>query len=155
MADRRTCPARRDEGSPRESERFMNIFSKARAGLNLTPAERALVKLVQGWIIAGLISAAVTFITAVSHPRPDWANVLRVSAGAFAVAALIAAHKYSTAHLDPPLAAAVDAAAPRLGVSDYGNKPAPASYKPPLFPQTPVTSATPADVTLTTNLPTH
>src|SRR5260221_3718244 len=144
MAVRRTCPARRDEGSPRESERFMNIFSKARAGLSLTPAERTLLKLVQGWIIAGLISAAVTFITAVSQPHPDWANVLRVSAGAFAVATLIAAHKYFTAHLDPPLAAAVDAAAARLGVSDYGNKPAPAVVMPgPAMPTHTVVTWTP------------
>src|SRR5260221_11806942 len=75
MAVRRTCPARRDEGSPRESERFMNIFAKPRAGLNLTPAERTLLKLVQGWIIAGLISAAGTFITPVSQPHPAGADL--------------------------------------------------------------------------------
>src|SRR5260221_8582890 len=102
----------------------MNILEKPGAGLTLPPADRTLLTLVQGWIIAGLISAAVTFITAVSQPHPDSANVLRGSAGAFAIATLITAHKYFTAHLDPPLAAAVDAAPAPLGVSDYGNKPA-------------------------------
>ena len=102
----------------------MNLFSLARAGASLTPGERAFLKLVEGWVIAGALSALVVFLTAVSQPKPDWANMLRISATAFAVATAFAAVKWVKAHLDPPLAAAVDAAAARLGVSDYGNKPA-------------------------------
>ncbi len=102
----------------------MSIFAKARAGLNLTPAERAFLKLVEGWVIAGALSALVAFVTAVTQPNPNWRVVLAITATAFVTATAFAALKYVKAHADPPLAAAVDAAAARLGISDYGNKPA-------------------------------
>ncbi len=112
---------------------ILNIFSLARAGASLTPTQRAFLKLVEGWIVAGVASAAVVFLTAVSQPKPDWGVVLKITATAFAVATAFAALKYVKAHADPPLAAAVDAAAARLGVSDYGNKPASSFAPPPVY----------------------
>ncbi len=125
----------------------MSIFAKARAGLNLTPAERAFLKLVEGWVIAGALSALVAFVTAVTQPNPNWRVVLAITATAFVTATAFAALKYVKAHLDPPLAAAVDAAAARLGVSDYGNKPATVVMPGPAMPTHTVVTWTPASPT--------
>src|SRR5260221_1811497 len=92
----------------------MSIFAKARAGLNLTPADRAFLKLVAGWVIAGALSALVAFVTAVTQPNPNWRVVLAITATAVVTAPAFAALNCVNAHLDPPLAAPVDATARQL-----------------------------------------
>lgn len=99
-----------------------NIFSLARAGANLTPGERAFVKLVEGWLIVGLGSALLALGTELSSPHPDWPTTLKYMGVAFATATLFAAVKYFKAQGDAPLASALDTLA--KGISDYGNKPA-------------------------------
>src|SRR5258708_31627206 len=45
----------------------MNIFSKASAGLSLTPGQRAFLKLIEGFLVARPLRAATVLITAASN----------------------------------------------------------------------------------------
>ena len=82
----------------------MSIFAKAHKGINLSPAERALLKLVEGFIVAGIVAALPTIPMLLGQANIDWAAVGRIALGTFATAALMAAVKYLKAQRDMPLA---------------------------------------------------
>lgn len=88
----------------------MNLFQKAQLGLNLTPGERALLKLLQGFATAGVaaVVAAVPAVMAqqVGKPQITWGLVLFV-AGIFVHGFMAAWQKYVSARGDQPLAAAI------------------------------------------------
>jgi hypothetical protein len=81
----------------------MTIFKRASLGMNLTPGERALLKLVEGWILAGAVAGLIVFLTAVTQAKPDWGAALKLAATAFIVATGFAALKYLKAQQDSPL----------------------------------------------------
>lgn len=98
----------------------MSIFARAHANLNLTPAERAFLKLAEGFLAAGLIAALPVIAQALAAQHIDWAQALRTAVATYAVAVLLAIAKYLKAQNDPPLAAtaavieqAADASIPR------------------------------------------
>ena len=113
----------------------MGVFAKARAHESLTPAQRAFLKLVEGFIIAGVVAALPVLSLALGQADVNWAVVGRVALGTFATAALMAAVKYLKAQGDPPLADALTTVAGDVGrwsgVNDVGNKPAPAPLAQP------------------------
>lgn len=82
----------------------MSLFQRAWAGLNLSPAERAWLKLIEGFILAGIVAALPAVAELLSAGTVDWATVGRTALGTFAVAVLMAAVKYCKAHGDSPLA---------------------------------------------------
>src|SRR5258708_813452 len=118
----------------------MSIFAKARAGANLSPAQRALLKLIEGFAIAGVVAALPVLALALGQESVNWTAVGRVALGTFSTAALMAAVKYLKAQGDAPLttepqkALAAQSAdvlttvasqvANWAGVNDVGNKPA-------------------------------
>ena len=90
----------------------MNLFTKARAGLNLTPAERAQLKFVEALAVAGVVAALPVLADALStHGAIVWADVLHTGLATGAVAVILALVKYLKAQGDSPLA---DAAANTL-----------------------------------------
>lgn len=101
----------------------MNLFQRAYAGLNLTPGERALLKLVQGFALAG-VQSLVLAVPSVLALRADAPVISAVGfgamAGAFVHGFLAAWAKYASAKGDAPLVSAlgaVDVAAQqRLGL---------------------------------------
>lgn len=81
----------------------MNIFQRAHAGLNLSPEERAFLKLVQGFVITGLVAALGTLATVVSNGATLHDAVIATIV-AFAVGVILAAAKYFSANGQAPLA---------------------------------------------------
>lgn len=90
----------------------MNIFQKAFAGVNLTPGERALLKLLQSFANAGIITAllAVPAVLSANAGQPSITIAsIGVIAGAFVHGFMIAWQKYVSAKGDAPLAQAIGA----------------------------------------------
>lgn len=118
---------------------LLTLFSRARAGLNLTPAERSLLKLVQGLVITFVVAVCtqVSALATTGGLNLDH-NTLLLLAGSGVGAVLAALHKLSSASGDPLLNAvigAVESEAARLF-------PAPPSQ--PLHQQSLPTPAAPA-----------
>lgn len=90
----------------------MNIFQKAFAGLNLTPAERAWLKLLQSFASAGIVSLllAVPAVLSAKAGEPSITVAsIGVMVGAFVHGFLMAWQKYVSAKGDAPLADAIGA----------------------------------------------
>jgi uncharacterized membrane protein len=89
----------------------MNLFSLARAGVNLTPGQRAILRLVEGVIVAAAVAAlpvVAQFLAGADLAHLDYAALARYSVGAFLVALIMAVMKYAKAHGDPALVATLD-----------------------------------------------
>ncbi|MGH2515039.1 MAG: hypothetical protein ACRDHP_05230, partial [Ktedonobacterales bacterium] len=84
----------------------MNIFAKANNNLNLTPAQRAFLKLIEGFFVAGIVAVLPVISQALAAQTINWALILRTAAATFSVAALLAVTKYLKAQNDPPLSTA-------------------------------------------------
>ena len=82
---------------------MLGLFGRARAGMALTPAERAVLKLIEGVVLAGIVAAAPVVAQALAGQHPDVLNALHVGLSAFCVAALGAILKYVRAFGDPPI----------------------------------------------------
>ena len=116
----------------------MSIFEQARAGLNLSPRDRALLKLVQGFALAGVQSLllALPTVLALKENQPVLSAVgVGAMLGAFVHGFLAAWQKYTSAKGDAPLAVAIgsaDAAAQHEIAQRFG-VPA-AKVEPPVVP---------------------
>lgn len=83
---------------------MFGMMNRARAKLPLTPGERALLKLAQGFLVTGLVAALLTAGHALEGDGPvEWRRVLFASAVAALVAVLNALAKYFTAQGDAPI----------------------------------------------------
>jgi hypothetical protein len=85
----------------------MNMFSRAAHNLNLTPGERAFLKLLKGWLytaIAAAIAIGVQYVY--SNQVIDWQKLSYLIGGAILLSFLTALEKYFTAQGDAPLAIA-------------------------------------------------
>jgi hypothetical protein len=82
---------------------MLGLFGRARAGMALTPAERAVLRLIEGVLLAGMVAAAPVVAHALAGQHPDLVNALHVGLSAFCVAALGAILKYVRAFGDPPI----------------------------------------------------
>ena len=115
----------------------MNIFAQAAAGKPLTPAQRATLKLIEGFFLAGLVAAVQVFAQYLSPDGYiDWPNVIHTAAIAGAVATLMAIAKYYKSHGDPLLATVATTAAQSLEPTLYnraeaGTAPAPSTTSNP------------------------
>jgi hypothetical protein len=76
---------------------------RAAARASLTPAERALLRLVEGLLCAGLVAAAPVVAQALGQDGVSWGDVGRAALAAGATAILLALVKYARAQGDPPL----------------------------------------------------
>lgn len=92
-----------------------SLFARARAYAPLTPAERALLRLIEGWALAGALAALVAvvqYLAAMADPtRINWQITAEVAAVGFAVGGLLAMAKYFKAQGDPLLASVLQSAA--------------------------------------------
>ncbi|HLZ24407.1 MAG TPA: hypothetical protein VKQ30_20020 [Ktedonobacterales bacterium] len=95
----------------------MNVFAQARNNLNLTPGQRAFLKLVEGFIVAGIVAALPAISQALAAQSINWSQIVRTAAATFSVAALLAVTKYLKAQNDPPLATVATTVA-QAAVSD-------------------------------------
>lgn len=96
---------------------LLTLFSRARAGLNLTPSERALLKLVQGLVITFVVAVCTQVSALASTGGLDLSNhsTLLLLAGSGAASVLAALHKLSSASGDPLLSAVVGAVESEVG----------------------------------------
>ena len=81
----------------------MNIFRKSSQGLNLTPAERSFLRLLEGLLAAALVAALPVVADALSHGAVNWSDVGRAALAAGATAVLLALLKWAKAQGDAPL----------------------------------------------------
>lgn len=82
---------------------MVRLFLQARNHMALAPAERALLKLIEGLTCAALVAALPIIADALGHGGVNWADVGRTALAAGATAALLALIKYCRAYGDPPL----------------------------------------------------
>ena len=90
------------------------LFARARSNAWLTPGERALLKLFEGLLCAGLVAALPVAAGALGHAGVQWSDVGRTALAAGTVAALLALAKYLKAHGDPVLGDTLGAVASDL-----------------------------------------
>ena len=93
----------------------MSIFSKAAQGLNLTPAQRAFLKLLKGWFYTALsigVMAGAQYL--LNNQQVNWTALLYIAGGAFLLSLLGALDKFWTAHGDAPLALLTEAGLQRV-----------------------------------------
>lgn len=80
----------------------MDIFYRAVHGMPLSPAERALLKLIDGFVLSGVLAALGALAIVFSQDNAQVTmSTLPFVAGAFAVGVLSALKKYLTARNDP------------------------------------------------------
>lgn len=89
----------------------MTLFTRARLNLNLTPAERALLRLLEGMLIGAVVAGAQAVLpllndAALAAPENiAWGSALHTFMAAFVAALILAARKYLAAQADPALPA--------------------------------------------------
>ena len=91
-----------------------DLYARARANLALTPGERALLKLIDGLLVAAVVAALPVVSGALGHAGVQWSEVARTALAAGTVAALLALAKYLKAHGDPALGDALIGVAANL-----------------------------------------
>lgn len=90
----------------------MDIFTRAYNGLNLSPGERAFLKVFQSLLYTAFIAGLLAVYTLLSGSNtPDWGKVFYTGLGAVVVSFLQGLSKYFTAQNDPPLATVIGFAA--------------------------------------------
>ncbi len=82
---------------------MVRLFTLARSNASLAPAERALLKLIEGLACAVLVAALPILADALGHGAVNWGDVGATALAAGATAALLALIKYCKAYGDPPL----------------------------------------------------
>ncbi len=80
-----------------------SLWRRAQTYAGLTPAERALLRLVEGLLCAGMVAALPIIADALSQQAVNWTDVGRAALAAAATAMLLALNKYLRAHGDPPI----------------------------------------------------
>lgn len=111
------------------------MFRRAFAGLNLTPFERAIMKLLQLLLIAAVIAALPIVSAALNQQNPDWNNVIHTAIAAVSMAVAGAFWKWFSAHLDTPLPAPqVDIQQTPAGLTVTAAAPQPAPTAPSTVP---------------------
>ena len=59
----------------------MSVFQRARQGIYLSPAARALLKLIEGFIIAGVVAALPVLSMLLGQATVDWTAIGRIALG--------------------------------------------------------------------------
>jgi hypothetical protein len=84
--------------------RTQSLWGRARAYATLTPGERALLRLAEGLLCAGVVAALPVIAEALSQQPVHWSDLGRAALAAAATAMLLALSKYLRAYGDPPVA---------------------------------------------------
>ena len=113
----------------------MNIFARAYNGLNLSPGERAFLKLAKGWLYTAGGTGLIALVQYLNSSQVDWRHLLIGTGSAAGLSLLNAVDKYFTAQGDAPLATATQAVETKIGqtiqappiVQHFYNTPAPAT----------------------------
>lgn len=111
------------DASAKESRDTVNIFKQAHQGLDLSPEERAFLKLVKGFLLTAAVAALGTLATVITNGATLHDAVLAVVV-TFAITLLLAVAKYFSANGQPALAGVAYAAAGALE-KQYPEIPAP------------------------------
>lgn len=104
----------------------MTLFARARLNLNLTPAERALLRLLEGMLIGAVVAGAQAVLpllndAALAAPENiAWGSALHTFMAAFVAALILAARKYLAAQADPALPAGSGPSATAAASPDGG-----------------------------------
>lgn len=83
-----------------------SLLQRARTYAGLTPGERALLRLGEGLLCAGIVAALPIVAQALGQQTVNWSDVGRAALAAVATAILLALNKYLRAHGDPPITSA-------------------------------------------------
>src|SRR2546423_8245429 len=81
----------------------MQVFARSWKGLNLSPGERAFVKLAEGWLVTAIatgIAIAYQMLATGSH---DYKQILTAAGGAAGLTLLLSVKKYNPPQSDLPL----------------------------------------------------
>jgi hypothetical protein len=98
---------------------MFNLLRRAASYAPLTAGERALLRLCEGLLCAGLVAMAPVVAHALAQQQMSWSDTVRAALAAGAVAVLLALSKYARAHGDPALTGPSPViAAPSDGRSD-------------------------------------
>jgi hypothetical protein len=122
---------------------MLDILARARRYESLTPAERALLRLLEGLASVALVGAATAAAQYLASPAGaglsalSWPTIARVCAAGAAVAVLLAVAKYFKAHGDPSLAGTLATLAQRVADSAGVAGSPPAAPPPPAAPSGP------------------
>src|SRR5678816_3214101 len=108
--------------------RTRQVKAMAKAGLPLTPAQRAWLKVLEGFLVAGLVAAGLVLAQFIASGSTDLLAMARSALAAFLVAAIMAAVKYAKANGDANVqnvATALDPVTAQLiaGLQKWGNLP--------------------------------
>ncbi len=87
--------------------RIGSLWRRAQAYTALTPGERALLRLVEGLVCAGIVAALPIIADALGRQAVNWSDVGRAALAAALTAILLALNKYLRAQNDPPLTGAL------------------------------------------------
>lgn len=126
----------------KESRRLVNIFKQAHQGLNLSPEERAFLKLVKGFLLTAAVAALGTLATVITNGATLHDTVLAVVV-TFAITLLLAVAKYFSANGQPALTGVAYAAAGAIE-KQYPEIPAPGGI-PYVAPDASATTDSPPD----------
>ena len=95
---------------------LFTVFQRAHAGLNLTPQERAFLKLVEGLVWTGLVAAVGVLANLLASGAFAFNQATLIAIGSAAVVAILnSVHKLSSASGDPLLSAVVGAVESEVG----------------------------------------
>lgn len=97
-----------------------NMFARASAGLNLTPMERAALRMLEGLAATAVVAGITAAAPLLAGGSVDWANVGHVALAAGITAALLAILKYAKAFGDAPITEPVPAGAPDMPPTQAG-----------------------------------
>ena len=84
----------------------MQVFSRTFKGLNLSPGERAFVKLVEGWLFTAVATGAAIAYQLLATGSHDYNNIGLVAGGAAGLTVLNSFKKYMSSQSDLPLTTA-------------------------------------------------
>lgn len=84
----------------------MQIFARSFKGLNLSPGERAFVKLVEGWLFTALATGVAIAYQLLATGSHDYSKIALVAGGAAGLTVLNSFKKYLAAQTDLPLTTA-------------------------------------------------
>lgn len=82
----------------------MNVFQRNFLGLNLSPAQRAFIKVVKGAVISALFAGLAAVVQFLLLPTINWHAVLLIGGGTIGTTLAFALDKYFSAQGDTPLA---------------------------------------------------
>jgi hypothetical protein len=99
---------------------MFQVFARSWKGLNLSPGERAAMKLVEGWLLTALGAGAAIAYQQLTAGVADYRLILPAAGGAALLTLLLSVKKYLAAQTDVPLPAPSQAQPAQLSPAQPG-----------------------------------